>query len=324
MDEFAVQSASYREEVFQETAARMGITPQVVEKDFWVTWTLGNIYSNEVLAKKLTFKGGTSLSKVFGLIERFSEDVDLVLNWSVLGVGDPEVSRSKTKQDHFNHLLLEKAQEYLANTLLGELKEALDPTCKIEVDEADPYSLMVTYPASFPDTYVRPQIKLEVGPLASREPRLRHEITSYAALQFPEQFHRPKCVVQVIRAERTFWEKVTILHREAHRKDRPIPSRYSRHYYDLYKLANSGAGKRALADLQLLAKVVDFKSKFYPQAWARYDLAVPGTIRLLPPTSSMRTLETDYNAMRAMIFGDIPPFDELVQGLVDLETRLNS
>ena len=323
MNEFARQPASIREEIFEATAARMGITPSVVEKDFWVTWALGKIFSAEQLTEILTFKGGTSLSKVFGLIERFSEDIDLVLNWSVLGMGDPEIERSKTKQGQFNQQLLAKAGEYLEQYLLGELISVLKP-CQVGLDAADPYSVQVSYPASFPDVYLRPKIKLEVGPLASREPRVRHEITSYAALEFPDHLQISTCEVQVIRAERTFWEKVTILHREAPRTGSPIPARYSRHYYDLFRLANSEIGKLAMANGDLLAEVVNFKAKFYPQAWARYDLAKPGSMKLLPPQESLAALSEDYRAMRAMIFGQVPTFQALVKGLEVLESKINA
>jgi Nucleotidyl transferase AbiEii toxin, Type IV TA system len=114
-------------------------------------------------------------------------------------------------------------------------------------------------------------------------------------------FQNPGCEVIAIAAERTFWEKATILHQEAHRPTH-IPQRHSRHYYDLYKLATSPVRAAALSRPDLLQDVVVFKQRFYPSAWARYDLAVPGTFKLLPPEESrLANLGTDYRGMTRML-----------------------
>jgi hypothetical protein len=126
-----------------------------------------------------------------------------------------------------------------------------------------------------------------------------------------------------IAAERTFWEKATLLHQEAHRET-VIPQRYSRHYYDVYRLALSPVRDLALADFDLLREVVRFKQRFYPSAWARYDLAVPGTFRLLPARQSQLVeLERDYDDMQLMLFGDPPVFKEIIVILTQLESQIN-
>jgi hypothetical protein len=128
----------------------------------------------------------------------------------------------------------------------------------------------------------------------------------------------------VIRAERTFWEKATILHHEAHRPEgSPQPPRYSRHYYDLAKMAESPVKAAALADMSLLADVVEFKQRFYPRGWARYDLAQPGTFRLVPTGTVLATVETDYRAMANMIFGEVPTLDRVMNNLRGLENEIN-
>ena len=156
---------------------------------------------------------------------------------------------------------------------------------------------------------------------------LPHEartITCYAAQAFPQLFERREFPVRVIRAERTFWEKATILHHEAHRPaDNPQPPRYSRHYYDLARMAASPIKDAALADPSLLADVVAFKQRFYPRNWARYELAVPGSLRLLPQGAVLATLEADYRAMAGMIFGSIPKFADIVAQLRELEDEIN-
>ena len=149
-------------------------------------------------------------------------------------------------------------------------------------------------------------------------------IRPYAFDVVPEVFENPACEVVAIAAERTFWEKATILHQEAHRKTQ-IPQRYSRHYYDLYKLAVSRVRASALADPKLLQDVVAFKQRFYPSAWARYDLAVPGSFKLLPATpSQVRHLEQDYEEMQVMLFGTPPEFHNILQELKSLEADINA
>jgi hypothetical protein len=117
---------------------------------------------------------------------------------------------------------------------------------------------------------------------------------------------------------------VTILHHEAHRpKGNPQPSRYSRHYYDVARMANSAVRQRALEQLDLLADVVEFKQRFYPRGWAQYDLAVPGSLKLAPQGHVLDSVRKDYRDMRAMIFGDVPDFEAILHTLQTLEKEIN-
>ena len=167
-------------------------------------------------------------------------------------------------------------------------------------------------------------MRLEIGPLASWVPSATHSIKPYAYDVLPQAFENPSCEVVAIAAERTFWEKATILHQEAHRPNL-IPQRHSRHYYDLYKLALSPVRDAALARLNLLHDVVEFKQRFYPSAWARYDLAVPGTFKLLSAAQSQLTnLRRDYAEMQVMLFGEPPDFDSILDELRKLESQINS
>ena len=130
---------------------------------------------------------------------------------------------------------------------------------------------------------------------------------------FPQMFERRECLVKVIKAERTFWEKATILHHEAHRPEgNPQPPRYSRHYYDVAKMAESPVKNTALTNLKLLTDVVEFKERFYPRGWARYDLARPGSFRLVPEGHILASVKADYRAMTNMIFGDMPEIGEIM------------
>src|SRR4030066_227244 len=119
MDKVARLPAAERSALFSESAARLGTTPAVVEKDFWVTWVLDRLFRNPELARLLMFKGGTSLSKVYRLIERFSEDIDLILDWRVLSGEDPQAQRSKTQQDKLNQVITERARGFIWGELLN-------------------------------------------------------------------------------------------------------------------------------------------------------------------------------------------------------------
>jgi len=151
-------------------------------------------------------------------------------------------------------------------------------------------------------------------------PNDAYEIVPYAAEEFPEVFETVGARVQAVKADRTFWEKATILHQEAHRlPEKPSPARYSRHYYDLDRMAHSSVRHQALKDLDLLNDVVLFKQKFYPCAWARYDLATPGTMKLVPAEGQLDSLAGDYKRMQVMIFGEAPSFEEIIKTLSELE-----
>jgi len=129
----------------------------------------------------------------------------------------------------------------------------------------------------------------------------------------------------VIRAERTFWEKATILHHEAHRPDgSPQPLRYSRHYYDLARMCAAPVRKSALEEIELLRQVVEFKRRFYPRGWARYEEAWGGNLRLVPTDHVLDSVARDYDRMAEMIFGEVPTLDALLQALGELESEVNS
>jgi hypothetical protein len=313
-----------RTELFLETAAQKGMTPAIAEKDFWVTFVLERIFSDEELYSMLIFKGGTSLSKVYGLIERFSEDIDLILDWNLLTDKDPKEDRSRRQQEILNKEINEKAKEYIATTLVKNLQEQIGDIGSVSVDENDGYVINVRYPSAFDETYLRPEIRLEIGPLAEWMPNEKHTVTSYSAELFPQLFEHPSCEVPTILAERTFWEKATILHHEANRPEGSLqPKRYSRHYYDLAMMAESPVKSRALERFDLLENVVAFKKRFYPRGWADYDAAKPGTLKLLPSKEIEKTLRRDYREMRSMIYGNYPEFDAILETLRRLEDEIN-
>lgn len=324
MDNVANLAEEDRNILFSETASRMHTTNAIVEKDFWVVWTLDKLFSDVRLNKILMFKGGTSLSKVFDLIGRFSEDIDFILDWEILTGENPYADRSKNKQTKFNEQINEDAKIYIANELLPIVSVILKPHCICRIDENDGFTINILYPALFSDPALRPQILLEIGPLASWSPSSVYEISSFVAQRFPEHFKNPTCQVATIVAERTFWEKATILHQEANRaEEKKIPLRHSRHYYDLAMMAKSSVKDKALSNLELLEGVVEFKQRFYSSAWAKYEDAKIGTLKLLPPEFRFKELKADYASMRNMIFDKYIEFDEVMSILKDLEDEIN-
>lgn len=295
MDKVAHLSQQERSDLFAETANAMRTTPAIVEKDFWVVWVLSRVFANAELARILKFKGGTSLSKVFGLIGRFSEDIDLILDWREVMQDDPNAERSRTQQIKFNEATNAEAISHIDAELLPQVQQCLGDLYSCSIDAANLHAINIRYPAAFDDAYLRPEILLEIGPLASWLPSDVFAIQPYAAQHFPQVFDKPSCDVPTILAERTFWEKATILHQESHRpEDKPMPPRYSRHYYDLARLALSDVKAKALSDLDMLAAVVAFKQRFYPSAWAQYALAKPPSFKLIPLEARVSELAKDY------------------------------
>ena len=319
-----------RKALFHNTAAKMGMTDAIIEKDFWVCYMLDYLFHCSQWKENIAFKGGTSLSKAYGLIERFSEDIDLILDWRVLGYGidEPWENRSNTKQDIFNKEANARAEVFLRDTFLpaiiADLTDELGENVKCYIDADDPQTVKITYPNSFSDASILQEIRLEIGALAAWTPVKNATITPYAAEQYERLFEEPATEVLTVLPERTFWEKVTILHREAFRpENRPFPARYSRHYYDLYKMMQTPVKDNALSDNELLERVVKFKDKFYRCPWARYDLAKRGTMKLLPPTFNIGKLRSDYEHMQNMIFGNKPSFDEIMNAMAELEKAIN-
>ncbi|MDR0936847.1 MAG: nucleotidyl transferase AbiEii/AbiGii toxin family protein, partial [Oscillospiraceae bacterium] len=308
-----------REALFANTAGKMGMTEAIIEKDFWVCWVLDYLFQRSEYRYALAFKGGTSLSKAYKVIERFSEDIDLVLDWQILGysTSEPWKARSNTAQDRFNEEANSKTELFLRDKFIPSLKTAftkeLQSDIELQIDDTDRQTVLFSYPSAFSDRDVAKQIRLEIGALAAWTPTRITQITPYAAEQYKYLFRQTGTEVLSVLPERTFWEKITILHREANRpKDSTFPARYSRHYYDIYCLAMSPVKQKALDNLALLGKVIAFKEKFYRQPWAKYSDANAGVLKLIPPLYNIDALQNDYSHMRNMIFGTLPDFDILI------------
>lgn len=344
MDEIARLSVKDRTDLFQTAANLRGnIRPALIEKDFWVCWTLHRVFTLVNPPAGLVFKGGTSLSKVYHAIDRFSEDVDLSFDRSALGFsGDKDPASAPTKSQTSKRLekLSAACQEMIRTKFLPQLetefKKALGTSpskgsWRIELDPDDPdqQTLVFHYPKGIGERetsqprYSRPNVRLEMGARGEQWPAEWAEVTPYAAEVVPKPFKNPSCRVKALSAERTFWEKATILHMLYYlQSTKRFPERQSRHYYDLVKLYEKEYGKKAIADLNLLKSVVTHKSIFFSSAAARYDLAVPGSLKLVPPPNRKKELEDDYAKMREMIFGTPPTFEMIMTVLDEMEQQI--
>ena len=335
MDRLAQSETKARGELFERTGDRVDIHPGLVEKDFWVCWTLKHLFSIPEFESRLLFKGGTTLSKIFGVIRRFSEDIDMAVDYVALGFTgdrDPLTPMSNTKRTKLLDEMLMVCRDYIASDFLSSLRSRMaeilppDADWDLYVDPEDGHIVNFRYPAAAEKVdYVRPEVRLELGTHAEFIPNDHYTVKPYAAEQYPEAFNHPDCTVRAIKIERTFWEKLTILHQERFRtSERGEPSRFSRHYYDTYMMMQHSADCRAaLQSPDLLHRVVEHKKRFYPRRWARYDLAVPATLQLMPSDDWLDYLRRDYETMQVMMFGESPSFDEIVDGLQSLEDEIH-
>lgn len=323
-------------EALEVAAARTGRPPHLLEKDIWVVWTLSAIYES-ALAEKLTFKGGTSLSKVYKVINRFSEDIDLTYDIrevapDLLRGGNPiPASPSQAKK------ITDKVRERLPQWIEGEMqpillaalqRDGLQATLSIAGNEKE--KLILAYePLKVGTGYAASTIQLEFGGRATGEPHQRHAVACDMApviegLVFPTA--RPL----VMAAERTFWEKATAAHVYCC-QGRLRGDRYSRHWYDLAALANSGHAQSAIADLQLAQAVADHKTMFFAEKghdknWIDYKAAVGGAIQLVPQGGALESLKKDYAAMLedGLLAGQQPSFTEIIETCAGLQSRINS
>jgi hypothetical protein len=339
MDSFACLPAVDREPYFREAAARMGLPPHVVEKDFWACWTLKRLFSLESLKENLLFKGGTSLSKAYQLIHRFSEDIDISIHRNSLGFGgendpaNPKLSnKARTRQVA---ALADAAKLRIFEKVLPELDQIirdqeLKENCTLTKDDTDPdqQSLAFAYPRTRltqdATAYLRPSVKIEFGARSDHWPAEIKHVQPYLAEAVRDVIRESRIEVKVMGVRRTFWEKATILHQLAHLPaDKPFPARYSRHYCDVAEMITARVTDEAANDQELLKAVVDHKQTFYRSAWANYPAAKKGTLRLLPPEERIADLSKDLESMREMFFDRPPELKQVLQILDDWLSTFN-
>jgi hypothetical protein len=337
MNEIHLLPQGERELFFRAAIDIKDMPFEIIEKDYWVVWVLKGLFSLEKMKPYLTFKGGTFLSKVYGLIDRFSEDIDLSIEREFFGFGEPhnpENAPSKKKQNTIIDNLSKACSHYVQTEMLASLKETF--TAKLgttdgwqifsDPEDSDGQSLLFEYPSNTSKTgYIRPLVKIEIGARSEHWPVSEHKIKSYIKEALKEKLHESEIVIRVLNAERTFWEKATILHQYAHLpEDKKLPPRISRHYYDFFRLINSEIKKKALLETTLLERVATHKSIYFASSWASYGTARKKTLKLLPSVRISKELERDYTLMKAMFFREVPNWEFILNTIEQFENEFNN
>ena len=330
MKELLKLNQSRRNIIFETTAREMKVTPVVIEKDFWVCVVLDYLLNKSQYKDCFIFKGGTSLSKCYHVIERFSEDLDIVLKWDVLGYNDELVYKDRSKNQNylFETKMNEKGARFIQNEIKSDLLESLAsdiPGLNIKSDDNDPMVLYVEYPHSASNHYINSVVKLEIGPMAAKTPMEHKQVSPYYVNYFDLKDDDKEFDVSVVSIARTFYEKLLILYSETNRPiEKKMPTRYFRHYYDVAMIYQSEYYADIIKQKELFEEVRLFKNKYYRTYWSKIEGCSLSTIRIYPPKHCIRDLRNDYEQMKEMFFGEIPSFEEVLSLIASLEKELRA
>ncbi len=320
-------------DALEVAAGRSGRPAHLLEKDIWVVWALSVIYGSP-LGHTLTFKGGTSLSKVYRIIDRFSEDIDLTYDIralvpDLLNEGDP-IPTSSSQVKKISSEVRARLPAWIERAVLPNFEESVLKTglkVVLSIAGEDREKLLVSYDAVRTGTgYAAPTIQLEFGARATGEPHQVMPVQCDMAAHI-EGVDFPVAQPLVMAAERTFWEKATAAHVYC-LQGRLRGERYSRHWYDLAALARSRFFESAVNDHALAMQVAKHKSMFFAEKdlagqWIDYEQAVSGSLRLVPEGASLAALERDYTAMLedGLLSLHQPGFAELLESCRAIEDR---
>jgi hypothetical protein len=299
-----------------------------VEKDWWVVQTLAAVYQLEI-APYLVFKGGTSLSKAWKLIERFSEDIDLAMDRTFFGF---EGKLGKNQRDK----LKKTSGKYVDEVFYPELRERLTATgftdFNLELEESPESDrdrkINLYYPFVIdPPGYLQPRVQIEISSRSLREPFALRAISSLVDETYPEkEFILPAVNIPTVIPERTFLEKVFLLHEEFQRPpEKRRVERLSRHIYDVVKLSQTEYANRALNDPELYETIVKHRQTFTRVSGVNYNLHQPQTINPIPAPEIIENWKTDYKTMAELMIYEttVPSFEQLIAGLNTLKKRIN-
>lgn len=317
-----------RREIIVAAANRRGMSEEAVEKDWWVTLVLKAVFSTE-WAGELVFKGGTSLSKGWDLIERFSEDIDLSINRSVLGFNEEFVSNTQVSK------LRKKASEFICGKFQKGLQTALQSLGvdsalfeltiqESDLSDRDPQVLELAYTSVISrGAYIRDKVIIEVGARSLREPLSQRPIQSIIGTTFPgQEWSGDPFDIPIVEPKRTFLEKAFLLHEGFLGDEAFEPQRKSRHLYDLERLMVTEHAEAALQDKELYDHIIVHRQHFTPIRGLSYEQHQPSLIQFVPPEEVRPIWEEDYRRMReSMIYGSPPDFVQLMLRLEELQIR---
>ncbi|TRX05828.1 nucleotidyl transferase AbiEii/AbiGii toxin family protein [Flavobacterium gawalongense] len=318
-----------KKEIYKQVSNISGMADFAVEKDWWVVQTLSIIFEMEV-GQHLVFKGGTSLSKAWKLIERFSEDIDLAIDRKFLGF-EGELSKNQRTE------LRKAASRYVAGTFFDELQKKFQEKGLLGVtfqlvetkdSDQDPRIIEVYYPNVIETPgYIQPRILIEIGCRSLREPFSVQTFASLVDEEYTDSgFAQAPINVPTVNPERTFLEKIFLLHEEFHKPVEKIRvDRLSRHLYDVFQLAKTDFAITALKDAALYETIVNHRHKFTRVGGVNYNKHQPQTINPIPIPEVMEAWKADYKTMQEqMIYVDSPSFEEIIEELTNLKNRINA
>lgn len=314
--------------IYQEISRKTGLPPFAVEKDWWVVQTLSIIFNLEV-GKHLVFKGGTSLSKAWGLIDRFSEDIDLAIDRTFLGF-DGELSKNQRTN------LRKKTSSYISETLYPELNEKFQEQGLTDINfkiteaksrDQDPRIIEIYYPNVIDSPgYIQPKIQIEIGGRSLREPFSIKTFSSLIDQHYPKaEFAQSPINIPTVNPERTFLEKIFLLHEEFQRPNEKVRvNRLSRHLYDIYQLSKTEFAIKAINNKDLYETIVKHRYTYTRLGGVNYNLHQPQTINPIPPSNFAKAWKADYKTMQEqMIYGDSPDYDEMIKEIETLSKEIN-
>ena len=318
-----------------EVAERSGVhQAHLLEKDIWVVAALGVLF-DAPFAEHLAFKGGTSLSKVWRAIRRFSEDVDVTYDIRafapdlVAGAGDEALPPTRSQEKRWTRSIRARLAEWVGGEAVSTVQEKLARAGFVANVRADAERIHIHYEPLFEETgFVRPEVKVEFGARSTGEPNVPLPVECDAAVYLPD-IEFPLAHPTVMLAERTFWEKATAIHVFC-RQQRRRGERLSRHWHDLARLDEAAIADSALADRKLALSVARHKTMFFPENDAHgrridYEAAVTGNLQLVPSGAAHAVLADDYAKMLAdgMLLGEGEPFSTLMECCAAMEARAN-
>jgi predicted nucleotidyltransferase component of viral defense system len=305
--------------------------PQVIiEKDLWVTAVLRALFALSY-AENLSFKGGTSLSKCYNLIERFSEDVDVAINREFFGfLGDTftikQISkdlRKATCKFIRNNLQFDLARQMETDGIPADLfsvKMNITPITTI-----DPEKVFVEYKSVFnASPYIKNTVILEIGGRSMKEPIEKVGIQSFIDKHFSQAtFAEKPFEINVVVPERTFLEKVCLLHEEFSKPSEQVRvERMSRHIYDLARMIDTSIAENALKNSDLFQSIVAHRRMFIAMKDFDYDTLSPATLNIIPPKEVIAKWEDDYNKMQTMIYGKPLSFNDIIEKITQLNDKI--
>lgn len=316
-----------------QASLNSGITPKAIEKDWWVTLVLRVLFTSKY-APYFAFKGGTSLSKGWGIIDRFSEDIDIALNSEAFGIPYKE-KPSKT----FVEQLRRKGCQFTSNQIASELKLQFEKlhlpielffieveAIRMDMPDTDPQTIYVNYKSLFdPNPYLPDRVKIEFSVRSQKDPKEKRILQTLLNNYFPNDIYGEESFeVTTINPSRTFIEKILLLHEEYNREDERMQrtSRMSRHYYDLYQINKEYSN--TLADIAFIEDVIEHRKLYSRLRHFDYSKFCIGQISIIPKDTMLLKLKSDYDEMaKEMMYGTVPTFSEVVNVVKAIQDAFN-